>query len=105
MIFLRRLHLLRVTNLLLRLTGILNYFSIITSYLQISRKAIEAAREAAKKNNETLTEEWYFKNTAFGVAFSQLRKVNPSVYRQLKPASPSNPHYSILLNFEGNTLY
>jgi other hect domain ubiquitin protein ligase E3 len=67
----------------------------------LDRKAIEAAREAAKKNNEPLTEDWYLKNTAFGVAFSQLQKTNPNVYRQPRPASSSNPHYSVLLNFEG----
>jgi len=40
------------------------------------------------------------KNTSFGIAFQQLKKTNPEVYRQKKPRGNS-PHFSIEIGFEG----
>uniref|UniRef100_A0A6B2L160 HECT domain-containing protein n=1 Tax=Arcella intermedia TaxID=1963864 RepID=A0A6B2L160_9EUKA len=59
-----------------------------------------AARLEKRNPNEILTDEGILKNTAFGIAFSQLRHVDPELLRPKKP-SGTEPHFALLIEFRG----
>ena len=44
--------------------------------------------------------QFILKNTAFGTAFAQLRRVEPRQFRQKRPPG-SEPHFSLLIDFKG----
>lgn len=49
------------------------------------------------------SDDWMVKNTIFGVAYAQLAKTDPQLYRQRKPTG-HNPHYSINILFQGENV-
>jgi len=58
-------------------------------------------QETRKKDPRAiLSDEQIQKDTAFGIAFTQLQKADPSLFRQKKPQG-GEPHFSLLIQFKG----
>lgn len=67
---------------------------------------IERLKLAARLDSniqESTTEKSILKNTAFGIAFDQLRHTDPRLYRQKKPGG-TEPHFSLKIDFVGENV-
>jgi hypothetical protein len=64
----------------------------------IDRFKLAARKE--KNPSPVLDDEYILKNTTFGIAFSQLKQVDPNLFKQKKP-SGAEPHLAIKIDFKG----
>eukprot|EP01126_Amoeba_proteus_P004373 TRINITY_DN11460_c0_g1_i1.p1 TRINITY_DN11460_c0_g1~~TRINITY_DN11460_c0_g1_i1.p1 ORF type:complete len:555 (-),score=115.25 TRINITY_DN11460_c0_g1_i1:80-1744(-) len=68
---------------------------------KIAINRLQMADKIDKRDaTKDVTIDWLLENTAFGVAFSQLRHTNPEGFRQKRP-SGTDPHFSLLVDFPG----
>eukprot|EP01125_Pyxidicula_operculata_P017974 TRINITY_DN635_c0_g1_i7.p1 TRINITY_DN635_c0_g1~~TRINITY_DN635_c0_g1_i7.p1 ORF type:complete len:2560 (+),score=862.47 TRINITY_DN635_c0_g1_i7:2323-10002(+) len=81
--------------------SVLDKTSVDTPQPTVSYNRLKLASRLEKRDpNEILTEDQIVKNTAFGIAFSQLKDADPEAFRQRRPQS-SEPHFSLLIDFRG----
>eukprot|EP00029_Vermamoeba_vermiformis_P008050 TRINITY_DN365_c0_g1_i7.p1 TRINITY_DN365_c0_g1~~TRINITY_DN365_c0_g1_i7.p1 ORF type:complete len:4455 (+),score=2004.27 TRINITY_DN365_c0_g1_i7:138-13502(+) len=59
-----------------------------------------AARKEKEPQPHVVDDEYIHKNTAFGIAFKQLRHIDPALFRQKKPGG-AEPHFSLKIDFKG----
>eukprot|EP01125_Pyxidicula_operculata_P006688 TRINITY_DN229_c1_g1_i2.p1 TRINITY_DN229_c1_g1~~TRINITY_DN229_c1_g1_i2.p1 ORF type:complete len:4506 (-),score=1363.41 TRINITY_DN229_c1_g1_i2:44-12730(-) len=59
-----------------------------------------ASRLEKRDQNQKFTDDSIIKDTAFGIAFSQLKHADPLLFRQKKPTG-SEAHFSLLIDFKG----
>jgi hypothetical protein len=68
--------------------------------VSIDRLKLAARKEDTDPRELYATEEGQLKNTAFGIAYNQLRHTDPTMFRQKKPPG-TEPHFSIKVDFKG----
>ncbi len=59
-----------------------------------------AARKEKEPQPQVVDDEYITRNTAFGIAFKQLRHIDPALFRQKKPGG-AEPHFSLKIDFKG----
>eukprot|EP01122_Echinamoeba_exundans_P001572 TRINITY_DN115_c0_g1_i2.p1 TRINITY_DN115_c0_g1~~TRINITY_DN115_c0_g1_i2.p1 ORF type:complete len:3572 (-),score=989.42 TRINITY_DN115_c0_g1_i2:58-10773(-) len=68
--------------------------------VEIDRLRLASRKEGADPAQLYGTEDALLKNTAFGIAFRQLRQTDSALFRQKKPPG-TEPHFSLKVDFKG----